>query len=63
VHDEIVAYAPKKDYVAEMGRLKAAMEDVKFDLPMLTDGKWSIKSWHQLKKFNDEELKDDQLTR
>jgi DNA polymerase I-like protein with 3'-5' exonuclease and polymerase domains len=39
VHDEINITAPKKGYLAELLRLRDAMEGVVFDIQMLTDAK------------------------
>jgi DNA polymerase I-like protein with 3'-5' exonuclease and polymerase domains len=49
VHDELLACAPKGHEKKEMALMKEAMEDVKFDLPMLTDGKTGSVSWARMK--------------
>jgi len=36
-----------------MRRLKEAMESVEFDVPMLTDRKWSPRSFGALKPYKD----------
>ena len=48
VHDEINITVPKKHAENEMQILKKCMEDVKFDVPMLTDAKTGP-SWGALK--------------
>jgi DNA polymerase-1 len=48
VHDEINISVAKKHLKSEMLILKAAMEGVKFDVPMITDGKTGA-SWGDLK--------------
>lgn len=50
VHDELMAVAPKGAEVIEMKRMKEGMEDVSFDVPMLSDGKMSDQTWFQLEK-------------
>lgn len=50
VHDELMLCVPRSQAKREMGRMQEAMEDMRFDLPMLTDGKWGLKgeSWARL---------------
>ncbi len=50
VHDELVASVPKEHAKEEMIRMKEAMEDVKFKLPMLTDGEIGTRSWAKMRK-------------
>lgn len=50
VHDELLVSCPKEHAKAEMMRMKQAMEDVKFKVPMLTDGEMGGISWARLKK-------------
>jgi len=50
VHDEINISAPKRAAKSEMKLLREAMEGVKFDVPMLSDGK-SGESWGALTKY------------
>ena len=38
VHDEILVSAPSMDIDDEMDRLRTAMNDIKFDVPMLSEG-------------------------
>lgn len=55
VHDEIVV-SVKKSYMHEgMLKLHEAMSDVDFDVPMLSDGEWSAKSYGQLKTYTGRE--------
>jgi DNA polymerase-1 len=49
VHDELMAECPKERRVEEMRRLRDAMADVKFDVPMLSEGRWSAKNWVDMK--------------
>ena len=52
VYDEINIGAPPGAARKEMGRLREAMEAQKFDVPMITDGKYGP-SWGQLKTFKE----------
>lgn len=51
VHDQLVISCPIGKAKKEMARMKEAMEAVKFDIPMLSDGKWSRESWGQLTEY------------
>lgn len=51
VHDEIVCSVPKSNMRNSMRRLEKAMENVNFDIPMLSDGDWSDKSYGELKEY------------
>jgi DNA polymerase I-like protein with 3'-5' exonuclease and polymerase domains len=53
VHDESNIGCEKGAAKEEMAVLKKAMESVEFDLPMLSDGKWSSKSWGDLEEFKE----------
>lgn len=53
VHDELILSVPKQHAKAEMERMRDAMEDVKFKLPMLSDGETGARSWANMKKFKD----------
>lgn len=53
VHDELLACAPIGSWKREMKLLKEAMEDVSFDLPMLSDGEQGKTSWARMKKVKD----------
>jgi DNA polymerase-1 len=48
VHDQLVFDTPKKMAKSEMLRIREALESVEFDIPMLSDGKTSAKSWGAL---------------
>lgn len=51
VHDELLANCPigkEKKYMKDMTE---SMEDVKFDVPMLTEGKMGSKNWSSMKEF------------
>ena len=52
VHDEINISAPKGTEKKEMKILREAMEGVKFDIPMVTDGKVGS-NWGHLKTWKD----------
>lgn len=51
VHDELMAEAPAKARVPEMRLLRDAMLDCKFDVPMLSEGRWSATRWTELNKL------------
>lgn len=57
VHDEINMSIPKECFWSEMKLMREAMESVEFDVPMLTDGGMSAKSWQSVKKFTDTQIK------
>lgn len=46
VHDELVGSAPKAEAREFMAVLKAAMEGVEFDVPMLSEGEWGTRWVH-----------------
>lgn len=48
VHDELMGGAPAKVRVQEMRLLRDAMLDVKFDVPMLSEGRWSATRWTEM---------------
>lgn len=50
VHDEFLASVPKQHARAEMIRMREAMEDVDFKVPMLSDGETGGVSWARMKK-------------
>ena len=52
VHDELMMSVPRREAKVEMNRMREAMEDMQFDIPMLTDGKWGLsgESWARLEK-------------
>lgn len=53
VHDELVCSVPKEHAKEEMRRMREAMEDVKFNLPMLSDGEMGSRSWARMRKVKD----------
>lgn len=53
VHDELSIESPREKLDKGMRLLRESMESVEFDVKMLTDGKWSPKSWGLVKKYND----------
>lgn len=53
VHDELLMNAKIGTEKREMWKLKNSMESVKFDVPMLSDGKTSARSWGTMKKWED----------
>ena len=50
VHDELHVSAPKGSWKQEMKRMKEAMEDLQFDLPLPTEGKKGAFSWARMSK-------------
>ncbi len=52
VHDQLTVSVPIKDREAAMLALKTAMESIPFDVPMLTEGKTSAKSWGDLQPYD-----------
>jgi DNA polymerase I-like protein with 3'-5' exonuclease and polymerase domains len=48
VHDQLTASVPKKTIKDSMERLRVTMEGIEFDVPMLSEGSWSDKSWADL---------------
>lgn len=52
VHDENNFSCPPKAMKEEMSLMKEAMEDIKFDVPMLSDG-FTGKSWGTIKAYKD----------
>lgn len=53
VHDELVVSVPKQHAKKEMERMREAMEDVEFRLPMLSDGEIGARSWARMKRLED----------
>jgi len=53
VHDEFQCSAPKTLVKTEMKKLREAMADVDFDVPMLSDGKTGGQNWGSMKPFRD----------
>jgi DNA polymerase I-like protein with 3'-5' exonuclease and polymerase domains len=52
VHDQQTIDTPTKRRDDAMKRLKEAMESVEFDVPMLSEGKWSTTNWFELKDYD-----------
>jgi DNA polymerase I-like protein with 3'-5' exonuclease and polymerase domains len=52
VHDEFLNTAPKAEAEEEMQLLKQTIESVEFDLPMLSEGKWSSTSWYNMTDYD-----------
>lgn len=53
VYDELMVESDKGSYKKDMKLMKECMESIKFDVPMLTDGKYSPVSWGALKTYKD----------
>lgn len=52
VHDQNTIDTPKKRREDAMKRLREAMESIEFDVPMLSDGKWTDTNWFDLKPYD-----------
>lgn len=52
VHDELLASVPRAERDSGMAILKRSMEDVKFDVPMLSEGAWSDESWAAMQPYD-----------
>jgi DNA polymerase I-like protein with 3'-5' exonuclease and polymerase domains len=52
VHDELMSSVPRKYMMQNMAYMGEAMEDVEFDIPMLTEGTWSPNNWADLKPYD-----------
>lgn len=50
VHDEILMSVPKDRAKEEMRRMKEAMEDVHFRVPMKSEGETGARSWARMRK-------------
>lgn len=57
VHDELLGLVYKEHLHRAMKLLREAMESVEFDVLMLSDGKWSAKSWGAVTKYEDKREK------
>lgn len=51
-HDEVLVSAPWPELAAGMEQLRAAMESVEFDVPMLSEGAWSPTNWAELTDYD-----------
>lgn len=54
VHDENNNEAPEGVWQREMKIMRETMESVEFDVPMLSDGAYSLKSWADIKDIKSE---------
>ena len=52
VHDQLTASVPKRDVKRAMEILKASMEGVEFDVPILSEGSTSSTHWDELKDYD-----------
>lgn len=52
VHDELVISCPKEDRAAAQEFLRVAMESVKFDVQILTEGSWSNANWASMVDYD-----------
>jgi len=52
VHDEFLSSVPRSEMKRAMQDMKEAMEDVHFDIPMLSEGTWSSKNWTSMKDYD-----------
>lgn len=52
VHDQLTILAPKKDKVKAMEVLRECMESVEFDVPMLSEGSYSLTNWEDLTDYD-----------
>lgn len=52
VHDEFLAMVPAKELAQGQDALRAAMEAVEFDVPMLSEGFYTRKNWAELRDYD-----------
>jgi len=52
VHDQITSSTPKALLKSEMEVMRIAMETVEFDVPMLSEGTWSITNWEDMQNYD-----------
>ena len=52
VHDEFMASCPKGKVKKYMEIMRKSMESVEFDVPMLSEGKWSTENWAACKAYD-----------
>ena len=50
--DQVVVSVPADECAAGMELLRQSMESVQFDVPMLSEGKWSQKNWGSLEDYD-----------
>jgi len=53
VHDQATASVPRKELRDGMELMRAALESVEFDVPMLSEGAWSATSWADLQPYDE----------
>ncbi len=53
VHDELLVLAKAEDLQETMECLRTCMEAVSFDVPMLSEGKASLKNWASMEKYDE----------
>lgn len=51
-HDQLTASVPRGERDSGMDLMRVCMEAVKFDIPMLTEGKWSAHNWGRLVTYD-----------
>jgi DNA polymerase I-like protein with 3'-5' exonuclease and polymerase domains len=52
-HDELLVSLPREEIHSGMRILRRSMETVKFNVPMLSEGKYSTKNWGSLMKYDE----------
>ena len=52
IHDEYLASVPRKDLALGHEILRNAMEGLEFDIPLLSEGKWSDTNWGALQPYD-----------
>lgn len=52
VHDQITASVPRKDFRQAMEILRVCMEEIEFDVAMLTEGTYSHVDWDNLQDYD-----------
>ena len=52
VHDQICSSVPRDQIVKGHRIMREAMESLQFDVPMLSEGKWSATNWAELQPFD-----------
>jgi DNA polymerase-1 len=53
VHDEVLAAVPQSEESVGMRVLQEAMEFAPFEIPMLSEGKFSITNWAELRPYDE----------
>lgn len=53
VHDELLAEVPKRNWRRQNKLMTEAMEDLDFDVPMITEGKIGARSWGRLQEIGE----------